>query len=73
MTDYPYPAFFLEPMPGYPVAEAVKPFADIDTATEFLSKNPSYINDDTAGFSDRELTLLNALANSTNIYFNYTG
>ena len=29
MTDYPYPAFFLEPMPGWPVAEAAKPFADI--------------------------------------------
>jgi len=34
MTDYPYPANFLEPMPGYPVNESVKPFESISLAGE---------------------------------------
>ena len=34
MTDYPYPAAFLEPMPAWPVMEAVKPFANIPTQSE---------------------------------------
>ena len=35
MTNYPYPASFLEPMPAWPVNEAVKPWIDIPTATEW--------------------------------------
>ena len=37
MTNYPYPASFLEPMPAWPVNESVKPFVDIPTQSELAS------------------------------------
>lgn len=73
MTDYPYPANFLEPMPGYPVCLSTEPFEDIDLNTTYYEKYPHLKDQESNGFSDRELTLMNALANSTGVYFNYTG
>ena len=34
MTNYPYPANFLEPMPAWPINEAVKAWADIPTKAD---------------------------------------
>ena len=35
MTNYPYPASFLEPMPAWPINEAVKPWVNVPTKTEW--------------------------------------
>ena len=43
MTNYPYPASFLEPMPAWPVNEAVKAWVDIPTKSEMKNQsNPSF-------------------------------
>uniref|UniRef100_A0A7S3RLM5 Uncharacterized protein n=1 Tax=Strombidinopsis acuminata TaxID=141414 RepID=A0A7S3RLM5_9SPIT len=79
MTDYPYPASFLEPMPGYPINECVKPFEPIPTTDEmsFVGKTKNLFSEKMTkirgGMSSRETELLNALHDSTNVYFNYTG
>jgi len=57
MTNYPYPSSFLEPMPGYPVNVAAAFFDDVPKTAV-----PS---------AERTTLVLQALADSTNVYFNY--
>ena len=37
MTNYPYPASFLEPMPAWPINEAVKAWVDVPTQAELAN------------------------------------
>jgi lysosomal Pro-X carboxypeptidase len=71
MTDYPYPSSFLEPMPAFPVNEAVKPFADIDVDPNRVKGEN--VRGDANNMTTREIDLFSALNTSTGIYFNYTG
>ncbi len=80
MTDYPYEANFLEPMPAWPVAASTVPFVDIPTLTEVYSQTTLYfkhlqdmIDSVNGGMTSRETLVLTALAESTNVYFNFTG
>jgi len=71
MTDYPYASSFLEPMPAWPVNEAVKPFTNI-TVDPGRVKGDN-VRGDAGNMTDRDLELMTALNLSTGIYFNFTG
>ena len=59
MTNYPYPTKFLAPLPGWPVAESCKPFANV---------HDEQLNDE-----DRFKYLLRAARESISVYYNSTG
>lgn len=64
MTDYPYPANFLEPMPAWPVAESVKPFIDIPTLDEIAK--PTLIETATEKLLSLSDSISNYLSNRPN-------
>ena len=43
MTNYPYPANFLEPMPAWPINEAVKAWVDIPTKAELEEESSVWV------------------------------
>lgn len=64
MTDYPYPASFLEPMPAWPVAESVKPFINIPTLDEIAK--PTLIETATEKLISMSASISNFLSNRPN-------
>ncbi|CAI2367314.1 unnamed protein product [Moneuplotes crassus] len=68
MTNYPYPTEFLAPMPGNPVDVSCEPF----DLTASKPKITSLLKKDSL-FSDDELVLLQAAADSVQVFYNYTG
>jgi hypothetical protein len=68
MTDYPYPASFLEPMPAWPVNASCNAFADVAP----LSKDSSS-SSNLGDLSDRETLVLTALKAASDVYFNNSG
>ena len=67
MTDYPYPASFLEPMPAWPVNASCEAFADVAPMT-----NTTLYDTRLGDLSDRETLVLTALKAASDVYFNYT-
>jgi len=68
MTDYPYAASFLEPMPAFPVGASCQGFKDVEPLNETQRGELSL-----EALTDRQTQVLTALKNASDIYFNYTG
>ena len=64
MTDYPYKASFLEPMPAWPVNASCNAFADVAPLSSVSNLG---------NITDRETIVLTALKAASDVYFNYTG
>ena len=70
MTNYPYEANFLEPMPAWPVKAACDFFKDVPPR-EHEPQNRT--NEGLGYFQPREKLVLGAMNQSINVYYNYTG
>lgn len=68
MTDYPYPASFLEPMPAWPVNASCDAFVNVTPAS-----NATIYEKSVGKLSDRENLVLTALKTASDVYFNFTG
>ena len=76
MTNYPYPASFLEPMPAWPINEAVKAWVDIPTKAELAKEQQSDVESDsiaskliraTRGFFERSAKSMLAYVSPSNL------